>query len=124
MTQLSSPASELTLHIKVVFRLRQHLTPGWLFFHVPAGEARDRRHAAKLKALGAKAGIADLLLINPNGRLFALELKRVGAGLSPQQQGFRDFCNGAGVSFAVARSLDEAVAAFKAWGCLREEASA
>lgn len=64
--------------------------------HVPAGEIRNKRTAAKLK--GTKPGWPDFILTPPTGQLHCLELKRRG-----------------GVPHAVCRTLDEALAALDAW---------
>jgi hypothetical protein len=53
-----------------------------LLFHVPNGEARDPRTAAKLKWLGVRPGVPDLLLPMPRGPYagLALEMKRRRGG--------------------------------------------
>src|SRR5262247_1592233 len=54
------PAKETAFHIQLVSMLRWCLRPDVLFRHVPNGEHRDRRTAAKLKAMGVLPGSADL----------------------------------------------------------------
>jgi hypothetical protein len=53
----------------------------------------------------------DFVLIGPSGRVFFLELKRIGERLSEEQEDFRLWCVRSAVPYAVA-TLD-------AWGCLR-----
>ena len=54
------PQKEVTLHIQLVAMLRWCLRPDVIMRHVPNGEHRDPRTAAKLKAMGVLAGSADL----------------------------------------------------------------
>lgn len=110
--------SELRLHIDAAEVLRRFCRPDWVWFHVPNGEVRDRRAAAKLKAMGVRPGVADLLLIGPDGALRCLEFKAHGGRLSDHQETFRSFCIARGVPFVVAFTIDEALVAFKTWGCL------
>jgi hypothetical protein len=55
--------SELQIHISLVERLRWQCRDDVLWFHVPNGEERDKRTAAKLKAMGVRPGVADLVFI-------------------------------------------------------------
>jgi hypothetical protein len=50
---------------------------GVLWFHCPNGGHRNVAEAAKLKAMGAKAGIPDILILEPRKNCygFAIELK-------------------------------------------------
>ncbi len=109
--------SELRLHIDVVEILRRFGRQDWLWWHTPNGEIRDPRAAAKLKAMGVRPGVPDLLLVGPDGLLRFLELKASGGRLSEEQETFRAFCITRGLPFVVAFSLDEALVAFKTWEC-------
>ena len=110
--------SELRLHIDVADVLRQFCRPDWRWWHTPNGEIRDPRTAAKLKAMGVKPGIADLILVSPSGALHCLELKVRGGKLSDEQEEFQFFCIRAGIPFVVAYRLDDALTAFSEWKCL------
>jgi VRR-NUC domain len=110
---------ELVLHISLADNLRWSAAPGWLWGHYPAGEHRDLRTAAKLKAMGVQRGWPDLLLFSPSGQLHALELKRIGGRLTVDQEAFATWCAKAGVPHAVVRSLDEAIRCLSGWGALR-----
>lgn len=114
----TQPQSELHLHIAIVEILRRFCRADWIFFHCPNGELRDPRAAAKLRAMGVRPGVPDLLLIDPDGRLRCLEFKARGGRLSDSQEAFRAFCIARGVAYVVAYSLDEALVAFETWGCL------
>ncbi|WOJ89894.1 hypothetical protein RZS28_00840 [Methylocapsa polymorpha] len=112
---------ELSLHMSVAKLLRDHARPEWQWCHVPNGELRDKRTAAKLKNMGAKAGWPDFILVPPIGQLHCLELKRIGEDLSDAQDDFRMWCIRSGVPHVVAYSLDEVLIAFDVWGCLSIE---
>lgn len=112
---------EQSIHFAVVDALRQLCAPDWRWSHFPAGEARDARTGAKLKRMGTKPGWPDFVLISPRGMFHALELKRLGGSLSDDQQGFQTWCIAHGVPHGVAYSLDDALAIFCHWGCLRSK---
>ena len=109
---------EIKLHMAVAKLLRDYARPDWQWTHVPNGEARDIRTAAKLKQMGTKPGWPDFVLVPPTGQLHCLELKRIGETLTAEQEAFRSWCISHGVPHVVAYSLDEVLTAFEAWGCL------
>lgn len=109
---------EITLHMNVAKLLRDHCRAEWQFTHIPAGEVRDKRTAAKLKAMGTRPGWPDFILTPPTGQLHCLELKRLGGKLSDSQHDFRTWCMRHGVPHVVAYTLDEALVTLDAWGCL------
>jgi hypothetical protein len=110
---------ERVLHVAVADILRRHCRPQWRFSHFPAGEARDARTGAMLKKMGLQRGWPDFLLIAPDGRLHALELKRgADAALTPEQAEFRDFCIAAGIPHIVAGSIDRVLEALEAWDAI------
>jgi nicotinamidase-related amidase len=119
---MKAPApKEILLHIAVANLLKGFIAPGWRYTHPASGEHRDKRTAAKLKAMGTQPGWPDLILISPQGVLHSLELKRKGEGLKPTQKDFRDHCHVHGWPWAMADNLEEAVGALKSWDCLRVE---
>ncbi len=113
------PPREVTLHFAVAKLLDDYAHPDWLHSHFPAGEERDDRTAAKLKRMGLKRGWPDFVLIAPWGLLHALELKRVGEDLTEDQDAFQAWCLAHNVPHALCRTMDEVLAVFGRWGCLR-----
>ncbi|HKH80851.1 MAG TPA: VRR-NUC domain-containing protein [Methylovirgula sp.] len=112
--------SELSLHIDVVNLLRRFSRPDWLWFHPANGEKRNgARAGAKLRAMGVRPGVADLILVGPGGRLRCLEFKRRDGRLSDEQREFAAWCAAHDVPHAIVRSIGEALATFEQWGCLR-----
>jgi len=114
----TSRPKELTLHLSVGKLLRDHARPDWQWCHIPSGELRDKRTAAKLKAMGTRPGWPDFILIPPIGQLHALELKRVGEWLSDEQETFRLWCITHGIPHCVAYTIDEVLTVFATWNCL------
>jgi VRR-NUC domain-containing protein len=110
---------ELDLHMAVADVLRRFAKPAWRWSHFPSGELRDKRTAAKLKAMGVQRGWPDFVLFDPAGRLHALELKREGETLSEDQEAFQEWAIARGVPHSVVRTSDEALDVLGAWGALR-----
>lgn len=110
---------EHVLQIQVVSLLHWSAAPGWIAFHPANGELRDKRTAAKLRAMGVKPGVPDLVLVSPDGRFHALELKRGKAPLRPEQRDFHAHAADHGWPVAVANSFDRAEAVLREWGALR-----
>jgi len=113
---------EHELQIQVVTMLRWCLRPDVIMRHVPNGELRDKRTAAKLRAMGVLPGSADLEFFwkdyweNSEGSHTAfaalfLELKRPGGKLSEEQVAFALAVRLAGAEFEVVTSVDQAISA-------------
>ena len=110
---------EIALHMSVAELLRRFARSDWRWSHFPAGEHRDVRTAAKLRAMGVQRGWPDFTLFDPNGRLHAFELKREGETLTDDQEDFQTWCIARGVPHSVSRSVDEALMVLRAWNVLR-----
>jgi hypothetical protein len=110
---------EIALHMSVAKVLRDHTLETWAWTHIPSGELRDKRTAAKLKQMGAKPGWPDFILVAPTGRFHALELKRIGERLSGPQEEFQSWCIKHAVAHSVSYNFDQALAVLDAWSCLR-----
>ena len=100
----------------IVQLLQLQANPDWIWFHVPNGEYRSKRTGARLKAMGVRAGVADLCLISPGSRAHFIEVKAPKGRMSPEQRAFRDACERAGAGFAIVRSIDEAGDVMQSWG--------
>ena len=105
--------------------------PKFVWFHVPNGEDRNIVTAAALKRMGVLAGVWDIPIFGPGGRIFLLEMKRptktgelrkpLENKLSDEQVAFRRALIGLGMPaerFAVADSIDGVTAALKKWGLI------
>src|ERR1700704_2425574 len=110
---------ELELHLTVAKLLRDWAKYDWKWTHIAHGEARDKRTAAKLKAMGTQPGWPDFILVKPNGRLHCLELKRIGETLRTHQKYFRVWCVNCGIPHSVCRTIDDVLVTLRLWDCLR-----
>lgn len=103
--------TEDSIQISIVNWFRYVLPHGWNIFAVPNGGSRDKREAAKLKRLGVKAGVWDLLILGQlNGEPWAgwIEVKTATGRLTPEQKDFRDGLKDKGFPHAVCRSIEDA----------------
>lgn len=116
------------LHIPLVAALRLIVRPNVIWRHVPNGEHRDKRTAAKLKAMGVLPGSADLefhwVEIDEDDivrrRLLHLELKVGNRKPSDAQIAFRLAMELLGDEYHVARSVGDAIDILREYGLLRE----
>lgn len=113
---------EVEIQIGIVRWLRT-VAPGLIVHHSPNGELRDKRTAAKLKAMGVYPGWPDLALIDEGGRHYFLEVKAQAGRLSESQNSFRDKCFERGIHWASVRSIDDVRAALSMWQVKTREAA-
>lgn len=119
------PAPEFHLQCLVADILKRWHSPGWRYEHIPLGEFRKKKTAARLKRMGVVAGWPDFILLSPDGgRVHFLELKRRGEKLSEDQAEFFDWCVKHHVRIAVADNFKLALEILKTWGAVRVEISA
>jgi len=116
------------LEFDIQIQLVQYLTlaapsRGFLFFSSPnegMGNARGGGGIArmlKLKSMGLRSGVADLVIVK-DGHVYFLELKRRLGKQSANQLIFEADAIRAGADYAVAHSFDEAVNILKAWAII------
>ena len=111
-------ATEEQIHRAVVAHLEARAVPGLVWFHPANGELRRKGVGGRLKALGVRTGVADLILLH-TGTAYALELKRKGGRVQASQRDFLHRFAKAGGTTAVAYGVDDAVQALEGWGLLR-----
>lgn len=80
------------------------------YFAVPNGEKRDAVTGAKLKRLGTRAGVPDIVILFPGNHTIFLEVKAPKGALSESQTAWFTWLNAARYTVAVVRSVDEAKA--------------
>lgn len=78
-------------------------------FAIPNGGKRDKTTAAKLKAEGALAGVADLILLKSNHHYGALliEMKTPVGRQSDSQRQWQKQIEADGYKYVICRSLDD-----------------
>ena len=110
--------TEDQIQIALVKHIELRASPGVLWFHVPNGGSRHPAEAAKMKKMGVRPGVADLLFFSM-GENFALELKSLNGRHSNAQKDFgSDWKGMAQGEYYVAYGLDEALAWLIAQGLI------
>lgn len=106
--------TERAIHVAVADLLARNARAGVVWWHTPNGGSRNRIEAARMKALGVKAGVPDLLLLI-DGTLHALELKAAKGRVSAEQTAMLSSLSAAGAIVGVARSVSDSVEILKKW---------
>lgn len=103
---------------KIVVRFLQLACPEAVFFAVPNQKGtRKTWEQGLLKALGVRAGVADLVFVLPEGRVGFIELKAPDNGRqSADQVEFEEDVRALGAPYLICRSLAEVEGALAAWG--------
>lgn len=104
---------DLTTAVATYLRIQY---PRALWFHVPNGGRRNAREGARMKAMGVRPGVCDMLIFEsqarPQGELhykgLALELKIKPNRIEPTQMEFITAITCRGWQGVVAWSFDEA----------------
>lgn len=86
---------------------------------IPNAARRSMRLGSRMKAEGLTSGVADICVLMPENHSAWLELKTLKGVQSINQQGFEARCRRLGHPYALARTLDEAIAALRQWRVLR-----
>lgn len=81
--------------------------PRGIIFSVPNGGARNVIEAKKFKSTGLLAGVSDLILILPNGKIIFLELKTETGKQSETQIDFEKRISELGHEYHICRSLEQ-----------------
>jgi len=84
------------------------VAPEVFVFHVANGGLRSKSEAARLKWMGVKAGVLDLVVLLPSGRSAYWECKTPKNGLSQEQKDFIERLKVLGHSYGIVRSIEDA----------------
>jgi len=106
--------SEKALHRATAEYLTLALTAPDMFTTFPMGGGGKAR-GGQLKASGAKAGLADILILK-SGRAYWIELKTKRGHLSEQQRLMAVDLRNAGCEWCVCRSVEEVEERLTEWG--------
>ena len=85
------------------------------WFHVPNTHSGGVRWGSKLKSLGLRAGVSDLVFMLPGGKCACMELKTPSGRLSPKQRDFREVCDELDVPYVICRSLEDVEDNLRDW---------
>lgn len=110
--------SEGVLQEHVVKLLQAYGRPDICWYHVPNGEKRSKKTGARLKRMGVRAGVADLMFTT-GGRSVAIELKTEIGVVSKDQEEFAIDLTRAGGEWYVAYGLDQALAVLQSINVIR-----
>lgn len=86
------------------------------FFSVPNERKASIQQMSRMKAMGLRSGVSDLVVMGHDGRAHFLEVKTATGKLSKSQMLFRELCEANGWPYAIARSSEEALTICKGWG--------
>lgn len=109
--------AEFRLQCAVAEHLRLLRNDGVYYTAIPMGEHRSKKAAARVKAMGGRAGAPDILVI-VHGVAYGLELKAAKGRQSEVQAFTEREWNMAGGAYAIATGIDEALNLLRRWGAL------
>jgi hypothetical protein len=110
--------AEEALQRAVFAHLAARAQPGVFAFHPANGGYRRPVEAARLKGLGVRAGVPDVIAIH-HGHVYALELKTEhGKATEGQLQAIEEI-RAAGGHAQICYGLECALAVLEGWGLLR-----
>ena len=92
--------------------------PGVYAFHPANGGYRRPIEAARLKGLGVRPGVPDVVAFH-RGQVYAIELKTEGGRATDAQRQAIEDIRTAGGHAKICHGLDHALAALEGWGLLR-----
>jgi hypothetical protein len=105
--------TEDALQKQVAGFLNTSLGQDAVWWHTPNGGSRNKVEAAKLKGMGVKPGVPDVLIFWPAGCM-AIELKSDAGRVQPSQAEMMRALEVCGFYVAVCRSLNEVQDALRA----------
>jgi hypothetical protein len=121
MTRIGDSLSEADIQIQVVDYVSLLAAQcGFIFFAVPnesMGEAKTGAglgRMVRLKKMGLRSGVADLVFIK-DSRAYFLEMKKPGGKQSENQIDFQLDCAMVKAQYAVAWSFEEAIKILRFW---------
>jgi len=120
VAQYRQTVKEHDLQAGLIRYLKLHARTDVHYFAIPNAAKRSWQTAAKMKAEGLSAGVADLCFMLTGGRAAWLELKIKNEKQTDEQLAFEQICNALGHPYMVARTFDTAVAILRSWRILKE----
>jgi VRR-NUC domain len=99
------------------------VAPFIMVFAVPNGGLRSKPEATRMRWTGVLAGVPDLAVVAPGGRIFFIEVKAPGGYLSAAQRAMHGRLVALGTAAATVRPVDEAREALAHWGIPTREAT-
>ena len=97
---------ESTLQASCV-RWFRYQYPNLVIYAVPNGGSRNVREAQRLKSEGVLAGVADLVVLLPQGKSLYIEMKVKGNCQTDNQKEFQKKVTSLGHTYAVCYTFEE-----------------
>ena len=88
-------------------RYFRYVYPQYVIYATPNGGSRNPIEAERLKAEGVLAGVADLTILLPQGRIIYIEMKVKGNRQTDNQKDFQQKAEALGYKYYVCYSFDE-----------------
>jgi len=111
--------SEHSLQVSLIEFLERNKKPNISYHAIPNAGLRSRRMGARMSNEGLRAGVADLCIMLPAGKVAWLEMKSAKGRQSIEQKGFGAICARIDHPYCVARTMEEAVAFLNKVGALK-----
>lgn len=89
---------------------------GVYFFAVPNERKQSPRSGARMKSMGVRSGVADIIVMGENGKGFCLEVKSATGRQSETQKAFQARCVLLGWPYALVRSVEDVRRVGQLWG--------
>lgn len=89
-----------------------------IWWHTPNGGKRNAREAARLKRMGVKAGVPDIVIFRGCTPYF-IELKSPKGRETPTQITMNNDLRSNGIEVALCKSLDEVITQLKLWEIIK-----
>ena len=118
---LRPACSEDAIQRAVFEHLAVRGVPRLFAFHPANGGYRRPTEAARLKGLGVRPGVPDVIAFH-RGQVFAVELKTEGGRATDAQLRAIEDIRRAGGHAQISHGLDHALAVLEGWGLLRGHA--
>jgi hypothetical protein len=114
-----TPPSEHQIQVLVIEYISSASKNGCFAIACANAGKRSMYTGRRMVAEGLTAGVADLCVLLPGGRVGWLELKTAKGRQSIAQKGFAARCRRLDHPYAVAHDFDEAVEILKSWGAVK-----
>jgi hypothetical protein len=109
---------EYKLQVAIANYLRMAVTPGTIWFAVPNEGARTPRNGKRMKDMGRRPGVPDLIIYR-GGMMLGIECKKPGSKQSESQRDMQTEFEVAQARYAVVDNLGDAILVLERIGAVR-----
>lgn len=119
---LADSMTEHQIHVAVVQQIEARGVRGLVYWHTANEGKHHVAYRTKLKSLGARNGVSDLVFLH-RGHFYALELKKAKGRPTMDQMQFASDVNAAGGSSCICQGLNAAIRVLETWGIITGSAA-